>query len=78
MSNFLEVIIRFSDKRNTSPNTRRKPKIILIKESKYPLSLSCCLSSSFEIFFSSFYIKLSKVSESTLENDMYCSLDSSF
>ena len=33
MSNFLEVIIRFSDKRNTSPNTRRKPKIILIKES---------------------------------------------
>ena len=33
MTNFSEVIIRFTEKRNTSPNTRRKPKTILIQES---------------------------------------------
>ena len=33
MTNFSEVIIRFSEKRNTSANTRRKPKTILIQDS---------------------------------------------
>ena len=33
MTNFSEVIIRFSEKRNTSTNTRRKPKTILIQDS---------------------------------------------
>ena len=33
MTNFSEVIIRFTEKRNTSANTRRKPKTILIQDS---------------------------------------------